>query len=149
MSESREHRLHELRARADEMDVQRRIIRKHSDSETNELREKATDIMLKLQLHKEAVAAYTEQNIKPLNGELKTALGKLRTEMHDEVVECQGIINAERGIMEYFDNDGELVDVRNLTREERSQLPFPKTGSRKVMVGHGLDEQTGGFGIQA
>lgn len=140
---SQNDRLRELRATADEQDAQRRIVRNFSEAEKEAMRLEATDTMLKLQLHNEHIKEYKEERVKPLQNSLKITLAKLRTGSQDENMTVQGIINAADATMEYFDSEGVMVDVRMLTLDERSQLPFPRQGQHIQTVNHGFEDRTG------
>jgi hypothetical protein len=120
----RNERLKALMADADEVNAQRRIIRKFSEEEIRAMREQATETMLKIQIHNEHLKEYKAENLKPLQEELGKVLARLRIGSHDENMVVQGIINKELGRMEYFDEEGEKVDERPLTREEMNQLDF-------------------------
>jgi len=98
------------------------------------LREKHTDNAIKLSDLKEEfdeVKKTYKDNIEPYVQENKTLLSEIRTSQRIEKGTLYHLANHESGMMESYNEHGELISTRRLRPDEKQAglFPIPKTGT--------------------
>jgi hypothetical protein len=103
--------------------VDERIIRKQlSDDELTEIKDEIASLSVKIQKLEEDKKALLEEysgSIKPLRLELAQLVKKARSGYVESIYTCYLVPNHIDGIMSYYSEEGEVLEERPLTREER------------------------------
>jgi len=80
---------------------------------------------------KSAIDEFKER-LKPLSSESGTLLSEIKTGHTEKKGRIYKLVNREEGMVGYYSQNGDLIEQRPATREERSQLTI-MSGRRKAV----------------
>lgn len=106
-----------------------------SEPELLEIKDSLSGLVVRLDViedeFKEVKADY-KGKMDPIKQSIKTRASQIRKGYEERVVDCYKIPNHESGMMEYYDNDGILVDERRLFQSERQLRMSPDAPLKAV-----------------
>lgn len=116
--------------------IEERTIRtEFTEPELLEIKDNLSDRVVKLDViddeFKEVKSDF-KARMDPIKQSIKTMSGQLRRGYEEKVVECYKIANQESGMMEYYDQDGCIVDERRLFQSERQLRMTPDSALKAV-----------------
>lgn len=106
-----------------------------TEEQKSTMQEVLAENIIQVAVHKDEFDIVKESynnKIKPLKSRITEITKHLRLGHIERVVECYKMPNHETGMMEYYDEDGQLVDERRLFQSERQLRLDPDAPLRVV-----------------